>query len=259
MPYTLPSRLLLTLENSILNANVTLYLPQSQDNEDGSDSDDDEPYHPPGPQFFNYVETFNGPLNLAIAHDADSPTANMRLRATNNLGHTRVSLDSRYAGTFDVSTMFAQADVLTWGGTMFDGLDDDGDSDSDSDDDASTSNASKSSTSAAASASATAYYDDDDDDGDDDDDDGDEGNDNKVKKGTVRMRLPSLSTSTSTADGSVSTAGRCLEYDLISSSEIKGWVGTPPRPPAIGYNNYGNQSHVDLISSLNGVQLVLQP
>ncbi|KAI0780066.1 hypothetical protein C8Q74DRAFT_1367850 [Fomes fomentarius] len=252
-----PTFMRLTTGNSILNANVTLYLPQSQDNDNGSDSDDDDDksYHPPGPQFYNYVETFNGPLNLAVTHDADSPTANMRLRATNNLGHTRVSLDSRYAGTFDVSTMFAQADVLTWGGTTFDGLDDDGDSDSDDDgdeDDASTSNASKSSTSAAASASASAYY-------DDDDDDDDEGNDNQVKKGTVRMRLPSLSTSTSTADGSVSTAGRCLEYDLISSSEIKGWVGTPPRPLSMGYNNYGNQSHVDLISSLNGVQLILQP
>ena len=89
-----------------------------------------------------------------------------------------------------------------------------------------------------------------------------------AKKGKVRMYLPAFAvTTTSTASSAVSTAavdgpGRCLEYDLISSSQIRGWVGVPPRPqpqPGPFGAIMANQSHVEVVSSLSGAQLVLQP
>ncbi len=188
------------------------------------------------------METFNAPLNVAIAHADDSPKANFKLRAVNNLGNTHVALDSKYEGTFDVNTMFAQADVLTWDGIQFD---DNYDSDGDGDDDGISSPTSStfSPTSTSTSSSGPDLNDD----------------------AKVRMFLPSLSTTTSTdRDSTSSTApppGRCLEYDLISPSEIRGWVGVPPRPSQRFFNGrpLDNQSHVDVVSSLNGAQLILQP
>ena len=84
-----------------------------------------------------HVETFNAPLNMDVSHEEGSGDTNFRVRVMNNLGTTRVSLDNRFAGTFDVNTMFARADVLTWDGTSFDeqyDLDDDGDVSDDEDD-----------------------------------------------------------------------------------------------------------------------------
>ena len=215
-------------------------------NSSDSDSDDDDGiddgFGPHGPNFLTRVETFNAPLNVMVMHDPSATLANFQMVAANNLGNTRVTLDSSYAGTFDVSTMFAQADVLTWDGTDFDAnYDDDGDSDSDDDgdDDDSSSNSTLSSRAIA---------------------DNDRPVNLSAKKGKVRMYLPSFeaTTTTTTAEASsTSGAGRCLEYDLISSSEIRGWVGTPPRPPSNGPRD--NQSHVDVMSSLSGAQLVLQP
>ena len=231
----------------MLNANVTLHAPSHS--EDDSDSDSEESYYS-GPQFLTHAETFNAPLNLAIAHALESPPANVRVRAVNNLGRTRVSLDSQYAGTFDVSTMFAQADVLTWDGIDFqEHVDDDDDGEDDGEDDGSDENENgklKSLTNSTSTAT--------------EDDDGE----SNLENAKVRLFLPSVKTTTTTSTASASdeaatTAGRCLEYDLISSSEIRGWVGIPPRPPPVSFREYGNQSHVEVISSLNGAQLILQP
>lgn len=250
--------------SSILNANVTLYLtpPSSDDDNSDSDSDndDDGPPPPPGPNFLTHVETFNAPLNVAIVHDVSANPVNMQMRAANNLGNTRVTLDNNYAGTFDVNTMFAQADVLTWDGTDFnthyDSDSDDSDDDSSSNNSASSSKSSSSSSSSSsvapsavvAARSVNSNLD---------------HIDMSMKKGKVRMYLPSLSATTTTAAAAASTAtgaGRCLEYDLISSSQILGWVGVPPRPPPppMGPKS-GNQSHVEVVSSLTGAQLILQP
>ena len=241
---------------SPLNVNVTLHAPPPTNYSftGGSDNDGDDnipPPPPPGPQFLTYAETFNAPLNVAVVHAPDSPVANMRLRAMNNIGTTRVSLDSRYEGTFDVNTMFAQADVLTWDGSGFDdNYDDDGDGDDDGAPDAtnagSSASATPTSTSTPASSStpptsssvsAIAQ--------------------NLAANGKIRMYLPPSSTSTDSAQ----SAGRCLEYDLISPSEIRGWVGIPPRPSPMSFHGrtFTNQSHVDVVSSLTGAQLVLQP
>ncbi|KAI0706820.1 hypothetical protein C8T65DRAFT_223245 [Cerioporus squamosus] len=241
-----PTFMHLTTGNSVLNANVTLYVPPAANStDDDSDSDMDEADYPRGPQFFTHAETFNAPLNMDIAHEEGSGDTNFRLRAINNLGNARVSLDSRYAGTFDVNTMFAQADVLTWDGTSFDkqyDSDDDADEDDgdgDSDDSSSADdfavNTDATSSSSASSSSSTS---------------------GAKKANKVRLFLPDA-TSTDTADAS-EPSGRCLEYDLISSSEIRGWVGIPPRPTR-GPRPSGNQSHVEVISSLNGAQLILQP
>ncbi|KAI0328597.1 hypothetical protein GY45DRAFT_960149 [Cubamyces sp. BRFM 1775] len=242
-----PTYLHLTTGNSVLNANVTMYVPP------GVDPDF-------GPHFLAHAETFNAPLTLAMMHDEASVPATLRMRALNNLGNTRVSVDSRYEGTFDVATMFAQADVVTQHGTESqDYHSNDGDDDG-SDDYGSGADA----------ASDMMNFDDDD---DDDDDAVDYGSDDYVMKGKVRMYLPSVlstgGTSTySAATTSASSGGnasgstqRCLEYDLISSSEIRGWVGTPPRPsPTSGvaeWEQYDSMGHIDIVSSLSGAQLVL--
>ncbi|RPD68608.1 hypothetical protein L226DRAFT_318034 [Lentinus tigrinus ALCF2SS1-7] len=250
-----PTFMHLTTGNSVLNANVTLYVPpNSTTTTTNLDSDSDDAPYPSGPQFLTHAETFNAPLNMAITHEEGSGDTNFRARAMNNLGTTRVSLDSRYAGTFDVNTMFAQADVLTWDGTSFDeqyGSDNDGDvNDGDDDDDGDDDGDSQSSSgvndlavktdvtssSSASSSSSTGSV---------------------KKENKVRLFLPATTSTAST--GTAQASGRCLEYDLISSSEIRGWVGIPPRPSGGPRGPFGNQSHIDVISSLNGAQLILQP
>ncbi|OSD06862.1 hypothetical protein PYCCODRAFT_1422409 [Trametes coccinea BRFM310] len=242
-----PTFMHLTTGNSVLNANVTMHVT--------SDSDSDGKSY--GPHFLTHAETFNAPLTLALMHDAASAPANVRLRALNNLGNTRVTVDARYEGTFDVTTMFAQADVLTQHGSQaqdyYSGQDDDGesspvfdDSDADADDDDSVS-----------------YYANTDDEA-------------VASEGKIRMYLPSVmavstteSSVTTTASASAASASagastngsRCLEYDLISSSEIRGWVGVPPRPSATsgieGIEAFNSMGHLDIMSSLSGAQLVL--
>ncbi|RDX55130.1 hypothetical protein OH76DRAFT_1397498 [Lentinus brumalis] len=240
-----PTFMHLTTGNSVLNANVTLYVPPPANSTDGvdSDSDADEVYYPRGPQFLTYAETFNAPLNMDIAHEEGSADTNFRLHAINNLGNARVSLDSRYAGTFDVNTMFAQADVLTWDGTSFDkqyGSDGDDGDDSDDDDDDYSSSSSTTTDDATSSSSASSSS----------------PTSGATKNHKVRLFLPNATSSG--ASDAADSSGRCLEYDLISSSEMRGWVGVPPRPSR-GSRPSGNQSHVEVISSLNGAQLILQP
>ncbi|KAI8993029.1 hypothetical protein BD414DRAFT_293618 [Trametes punicea] len=230
-----PTFLYLTTGNSALNANVTMYVG------DGDDDNDDEAY---GPNFFAHAETFNGPLSLSLVHDEASAPAIVRMRALNNLGDTRVTVDPRYQGTFDVSTMFAQADVRTQhSGDSEEYYSNSGDDDG--------------------SDGFPEGFTADDSDYDEDGDADDFGDLARMKK--VRMHLPSPSTSIRTADDSASSgavnASRCLEYDLISSSEIRGWVGVPPRPTAVSgvaaYEAYGSMGHLDIMSSLSGAQLVL--
>ena len=219
---------------------MTLYVPADTDSDSDDDDDDDNFAYPPHPHFVTLAETFNAPLNVEVMHDASSTPANLQMRASNNLGMSRVALDPLYSGTFDVVTMFAQADVLTWDGSNFDdhydddgdGQDDGGTVDSDSDDDTSSSATSSSSQATSTSSGLTA-----------------------LDAAKVRMFLPA--TSTSTTEAASETTGRCLEYDFISSSEIRGWVGTPPRPSQRHHHGrFGNMSHVSVVSSLNGAQLI---
>ncbi|KAI9062903.1 hypothetical protein FKP32DRAFT_1676806 [Trametes sanguinea] len=242
-----PTFMHLTTGNSALNANVTMYVP--------SDSDSDDKSY--GPHFLAHAETFNAPLTLALMHDAESAPANVRLRALNNLGNTRVSVDERYEGTFDVTTMFAQADVLTQhGGQAQDYYSDDGDD-----------------------GGSRPVFDDSDDDDDDDSYYADTNEMDVATRGKIRMYLPSVMAVASTTETPVTTTAstpaasaassqgvstngsRCLEYDLISSSEIRGWVGVPPRPSATsgveGFEAYNSMGHLDIMSSLSGAQLVL--
>ncbi|KAI0675297.1 hypothetical protein C8Q78DRAFT_1067092 [Trametes maxima] len=220
-----PTFLHLTTGNSGLSANVTMFVPPVM-----------KGYH--GPHFVTHAETFNAPLSVSLMHDDASAPAAVRMRAVNNLGNTRVSVDSRYEGTFDVNTMFAQADVLAMNGAEV--RDDRGNSESNANDD----------------------------------DDDNDSNSNSTQQAyatndKVRMFLPTFSASTvavsdassSSSSTTVSNASRCLEYDLISSSEIRGWVGQPPRPsPTSGlaaFEAYNDMGHLDIISSLSGAQLVL--
>ena len=224
--------------------------PPQNDSDHSADLDDDGDEYmfiPRGPHFLTHVETFNAPLNVAVAHDDTATDANMQMKAINNLGNTRVSVDSRYAGTFDVNTMFAQADVLTWDGSSFDAHYDDDDSDSDDDDDGDDDSTKSSSSAPSTATNVARSYEDD--------------LNMASKKGKVRMYLPAFAatTTTATAQPASTSAGRCLEYDKISSSQIQGWVGTPPRPPPPPHGFPGNQSHVMVVSSLSGAQLILQP
>ncbi|CDO77317.1 hypothetical protein BN946_scf184775.g7 [Trametes cinnabarina] len=247
-----PTYLHLTTGNSALNANITMYVPSG-----GSDDDDDDDDASYGTHFLAHAETFNAPLTLALMHDPASAPANVRLRALNNLGNTRVSVDSRYEGTFDVTTMFAQADVLT----QREGQEQDYYSYQDEND-----------------GTRPVFY---------DSDDVDYGHADAsaemATRGKMRLYLPSVLTSTTAASvltsaatssasaaasqsasavaGSGTNGSRCLEYDLISSSEIRGWVGVPPRPsPSTsveGVEAYNSMGHLEIGSSLSGAQLVL--
>ncbi|KAL6310372.1 hypothetical protein BKA93DRAFT_721858 [Sparassis latifolia] len=85
--------------NCPLVANVTLFL---------------SPTAPPAvkaPNFIAKAETFNAPLTFDVQHDVSSPPSVIHLRAENNLGEALVSVDNKFAGTFDVSTTFAEASV----------------------------------------------------------------------------------------------------------------------------------------------------
>ncbi|KAH9931058.1 uncharacterized protein BXZ73DRAFT_90149 [Epithele typhae] len=253
-----PTYMRLTTGNNILNANVTLYVAPPSDDGHNSDSDDEQdgmiPAH--GPHFIASVETFNAPLDVSITHDPSTYPVNLQMRASNNLGNTRFTVDPLYSGTFDVNTMFAQADVLTWDGSDFDAHYDDphGDASDSDDDNYSSTNSSTSGNTRRRnlppppppppeSANLDLIN-------------------TVIKKGKVRMFLPNYVQSTSTTAAvtatSTNASGRCLEYDLISSSQIRGWVGVPPRPLP---NPFGpkadNMSHIEVVSSLSGAQLLL--
>ncbi|KAI0358427.1 hypothetical protein OH77DRAFT_1502336 [Trametes cingulata] len=219
-----PTFMHLTTGNSVLNANVTMFIPPEM-----SDM--------PGPHFLTHAETFNAPLSVALTHDDASAPATIRMRAINNLGNTRVSVDSRYQGTFDVNTMFAQAEVLA-----HDEQDEDAGSHANDGNDIGSSDI----------------------DPDDDDDDDDDYVDDYLSRGKILRVLASSTTSASPSESSSLSpvnASRCLEYDLISSSEIQGWVGPPPRPSPTGgrdaFKVFNSMGHIDVVSSLSGAQLVL--
>lgn len=201
--------------SSLLNATVTMFVPPEMANMTG-------------PHFLTHAETFNAPLTISLMHDPASAPAMVQMRALNNLGNTRVSVDSRYEGTFDVSTMFAQADVLTKHDA--------------------TSQKYSSVNSGKGSMRLTNY----------------EGADSDSSSSSMekhRVLLASPTTTSSSSSSSTVNQSRCLEYDLISRSEIRGWVGTPPRAPPPSPFSPGNAfratGHIDVVSSLNGAQLML--
>lgn len=183
-----------------------------------------------GPHFLTHAETFNAPLTIALMHDPASAPAVVQMRALNNLGNSRVSVDSRYEGTFDVSTMFAQADVLTK---------------HDSSQNYRSVNSGKN------MMRLTNYQ------GADSDD-----SSSSMKKPVMYLASPTTtSSSSSSSTSAAANQSRCLEYDLISSSEIRGWVGIPPRAPPPTPSSPGNafraMGHIDVVSSLSGAQLML--
>ncbi|OJT10447.1 hypothetical protein TRAPUB_13046 [Trametes pubescens] len=186
-----------------------------------------------GPHFLTHAETFNAPLMIALMHDPASAPAVVQMRALNNLGNTHVTVDSRYEGTFDVSTMFAQADVLTKHDP--------------------TSQKYSSVNSGKGKVRLTNYE------GADSD-----GSSWSMEKPHIYLASPTTtSSSPSSSASAAANQSRCLEYDLISTSEIRGWVGTPPRPPPPpppfldDDNEFRPMGHIDVVSSLSGAQLML--
>ncbi|EIW63319.1 uncharacterized protein TRAVEDRAFT_142104 [Trametes versicolor FP-101664 SS1] len=212
-----PTYMHLTTGNNLLNATVTMFVPPEMANMTG-------------PHFLTHAETFNAPLTIALMHDPASAPAVVQMRALNNLGNSRVSVDSRYEGTFDVSTMFAQADVLTK---------------HDSSQNYRSVNSGKN------MMRLTNYQ------GADSDD-----SSSSMKKPVMYLASPTTtSSSSSSSTSAAANQSRCLEYDLISSSEIRGWVGIPPRAPPPTPSSPGNafraMGHIDVVSSLSGAQLML--
>jgi hypothetical protein len=57
--------------------------------------------------FQTKFKTFNAPMNISIAHAADSKPALLGVCAKNTLGAIDVTLDSLYTGTFDVRSRAA--------------------------------------------------------------------------------------------------------------------------------------------------------
>jgi hypothetical protein len=54
--------------------------------------------------FFADVKTFNGPLNLRVAHSPSTPPMPLQLCVQNNIAATNVYLDRKYEGLFNVQT-----------------------------------------------------------------------------------------------------------------------------------------------------------
>lgn len=61
--------------------------------------------------FQTSMRTFNAPLNVSVKHDDDTPPANFYLSAQDNVGEVHVSLDNKFAGTFDLETKLASVYV----------------------------------------------------------------------------------------------------------------------------------------------------
>ncbi|KAH9949543.1 hypothetical protein B0H21DRAFT_98874 [Amylocystis lapponica] len=171
----------LSTGNSPLTANVTLYFPYGS---------------PPAykaPNFLAKAQTFNGPLNLTIAHAPSSAPAALQLQAENALGEVLVSVDSKFAGTFDVTTTYASAqvlmpDVLSENGTQYD----------------------------------------------------------------LGLYTPS-----SSAAAPSSSFTRAVDFDVISSSRMAGWVGFGPRPPSPQKYHANGQGRIEVESTLTPVTLLL--
>lgn len=51
-------------------------------------------------------------MDLVVSHAPSSPPSMYGLRASNNLGATNVTVDSKFEGMFDVQTKFDTVDVL---------------------------------------------------------------------------------------------------------------------------------------------------
>jgi len=57
------------------------------------------------------VKTFNGPLTLHVTHDPSTPPLPLQLSVQNNLADTKVFLDKKYQGLFNVQTKLDKVTV----------------------------------------------------------------------------------------------------------------------------------------------------
>jgi hypothetical protein len=87
-----PTFLNLDTGNGYIDSDVTLVAPRPTDQ------------HHVHTKFLTSVKTFNAPLKLSIAHDDSTPPAELHLIAMNNLAESKITLDPKYQGTFDVQT-----------------------------------------------------------------------------------------------------------------------------------------------------------
>ncbi|KAJ7217834.1 hypothetical protein GGX14DRAFT_598196, partial [Mycena pura] len=59
------------------------------------------------PQYFANLKTFNGSLLVNVAHDATTPPATLNLQVENSQADSRITLDSKFMGFFDLRTKLA--------------------------------------------------------------------------------------------------------------------------------------------------------
>ncbi|CCM01497.1 uncharacterized protein FIBRA_03551 [Fibroporia radiculosa] len=97
----LPTFLDVSTGNAALNASVQLYLPPAALPAQKA------------PNFITNFRTFNAPLAVAATHLLDSSPATLMLHAESSVGKAFLSIDNKFSGTFDVSTTFETADVIT--------------------------------------------------------------------------------------------------------------------------------------------------
>jgi hypothetical protein len=57
------------------------------------------------------VKTFNGPLNVHVAHSSSTPPMPLQLSVQNNIAATNVFLDNKYEGLFNVQTKLDKVTV----------------------------------------------------------------------------------------------------------------------------------------------------
>jgi len=77
--------------NNHIVANVTMVAPSSSRS----------------PQYFANVKTFNGSLLVDFAHGATTPPATLNLQVDNSQADSRITLDSKFKGFFDLRTKLA--------------------------------------------------------------------------------------------------------------------------------------------------------
>ncbi|PCH43785.1 hypothetical protein WOLCODRAFT_122605 [Wolfiporia cocos MD-104 SS10] len=186
--YREPTFLDVSTGNAALNASVSLYLPPSA------------PKTSSMPNFMTRFQTFNAPLAVAVSHMQGSAASALQLRGENSVGEALVVVDSKYSGTFDVSTTFADADVLT---SNVDDMDE------------------------------LAQFD---------------------------LNMYNAASTTASA-GAGTTSERTIDFDNIETSSLSGWVGTGTRPPTPPppQKYFDGQGHVEVISTLSPVALLLGP
>jgi len=69
------------------------------------------PPHHHHANFQTSIKTFNATLNANVTYDSSTLPSEFRLRAQNNLADSKITLDPKYQGTFDIQTKLSLAEV----------------------------------------------------------------------------------------------------------------------------------------------------